>query len=390
MPFAILDLSFAKLETTYDTPIAFVGADNIGRVTLNLRPSLALLRRAEHIGSQSIQGHDPDHWGGEWDLNAEVKVSTPAGTYPELSPFLEAAIGQKATGAGVATYSHLLGALRSLQLANFNQTDFGEVVNGAWVRTLEVAHEGGQYVLAKAAGGFASYASLKGSPAVVGVHAEGVTTIQLAAGHADKIISGRTGSRMTVDFGATLDNNGAGYVITAVNYDDDEITISPGLISGEALAGGEVIRIFAPAPVFAGVPLSTTEGKTSVDGTELDYIRFAYAVDTGITGSALEGSRNRPSRLELEEHRVVSGEFSGYVIAANAHLQGRAARDEPIAIAHRWGPNTAASRLKVNIPKAALTLFPYEKTEKGVYIMSASFEAERSAANEDESTVVFD
>ena len=388
--FGVVDISFAALESAYDTFAAFAAADAIGRISLNLRPTLNLLRRAEHRGSQSIAGHDKDKYGGDWDLSAELKVTTPAGDFPELSVFLEAAMGQKTDAGASVNYTHLLKSLLSLQLGNFNGTDFGEIANGCWLRNLRIAHEGSQYVMVSASGGFASYARLHGAPLVDGAHAQGASTIGLSSGHASKIISGLLSSQMVVDFGAGLDNSGAGYTITAVDYDADELTISPAIAAGDDLSGGEEIRVLVPTPAFEGLQVGTTEGITAVDGADLDYTRFSYELDTGIQGSALEGSRNRPSRLELSEDRVVSGEFAAYSLDENAHLQAKAANDDPVAIAHRFGPDTAGARFKINVPAAALTLFPIEKSEKGPYMIAAAYEGEQSAAPEDESSLVVD
>jgi len=115
--------------------------------------------------------------------------------------------------------------------------------------------------------------------------------------------------------------------------------------------------------------------------------------DFGTKSRDKESTASRPTGL-IRGARRITGEFVCYYddtnTTGNAHLLGLANAGATYAMVLRLGPNTAGSRIKINIPKARIKVTPIELPEADAAIVKLSFVARMSSASNDESTIVFD
>jgi hypothetical protein len=192
-----------------------------------------------------------------------------------------------------------------------------------------------------------------------------------------------------IKFG-TEDNAGAGYLVTAVDdtVTPPQLTISPVLANG--ISADDVIAPVVPTPTLSGTLLGGVDCSLSVDGTATPFKRFKLTLKTGFHGRDKEASSDRPVAV-LRGAREITGEIEfTFADKETAMLAGRAWAGTTRALILRVGSNTAAQRMKVNVPKAFIEVVPIETPEADESSFTLKFRALQNAAADDELTIVFD
>src|SRR5574343_16817 len=373
--------TWVKAESAFDTATAFVATDAFYANEFKLDPELKVNKSKEHTGSASLENHFEGKRGGKWSTKCYVKPNA-AGTAPDIGEILKAGFGTETVSGGTSvTYSFNDNDPTSIQMAMKAGDGLYQSAFGAWVEQLDFEITGGQEPEFSGSGGFASFGWAY-SGTCGATHGSGVSTVTLGAGQA-----GRFGVGGRVKF-ASDTNGGAGYLITAVNNSAPSITISPSLVTG--VTNGDAITPVSLSKTVGGTVAGGIACDLSIDGSSFGLISAKISIKTGIHGLDKEATTNRASRI-AKAMREISGELQVYFIDTNhgIHL-GRAWDMTTRNLVIRAGPNTAAQRMKINLPKSLLMVSPVELPDAEEATVTIKFESRKNAAAADECTVVFD
>jgi len=370
---------FLGIETAFDTHKLHVTADSCGYLEMEIEPFLEYHANKEHVGSASLQGESKGKQGGTWKMKVNVKPDT-AGAAPDIGPALEAGMGN----VSGSTYTFTATAPKSLQLCKKTSDDLIEFGNGAWVAKVEVDQAGNEEGMITVSGGFASYGCLTAQP-VAGTEAVGQTVIDVAAGAAAQIVA--EGSGILVKFGSK-DNTGAGYLITDVDYVNDTITITPALAAGDNTTGVEVIQPLLPTYTVSGTIQGGTECDLSIGGTSLGFNTGKYVIETGIHGLDKQATANRVTQL-ARGARSTSLEFEVYYLEDEADIANKAWAAALYSTVWRLGPSTANNNMTVNCLSTRYKVTPVKVPEAEEATALLAGVPRKSAANEDEGSIVF-
>lgn len=371
-----------QVESAYDTHEAWAATDGLGLKSCEIEPSLKYNKVHNHLGSLSLLKEVEGKRGGKWSLKSYVDPAA-AGTAPDIGELLKHALGTETVSGGTSvTYSLADTTPSSLALRRASGTDFSESAWGMWCEELGIEIKGGSEPEITASGGFARYSCLYPGATVSGAHTTPDTTIQLASGDAGRVRPGAY-----IGFGAET-NGGAGYLVTAVDYATDIITISPTLANN--VAGGTAVVNVVPAHTLSGAGVvGGIACGLSIGGTSVGVISASVQIKTGIKALDDEATSDRASRIVRAPYREITGEFEVYFLTENDLMIGKAWNGTQQALILRAGANTAGARMKVNAPYARLEVTPIDLPEAEVAKAKIKFVA-RGSAGADELTIVFD
>lgn len=374
---------WVKTESTFDTVSSFVTTDAVDLIELKIEPSKEYTKRVSHVGTSSLQGEIAGMEGGTWSASTYVSTAA-AGTAPDYGEILKAGFGTETVTGGTSVKYECSdsAAIGSLQLVKYSGDYLVEIANGAWVEQIEVEiPSGGGPAKITASGGFATYGFAAGG-VVSGAHSTSETTITLATGDAQRL---RPNVYVKFD---SEDNSGSGYLVTAVDHDNDQITITPGLAG--ALSGSEVVAPNIPGQTIGGTVRSSTAGDLTVDSTSYACIDYKLTFKTGIYAREGEYTSSKPTGL-FKGMREVEGEFSVFFEdTANGEWYGAAFDGDTHNMTARVGPSTAAEHLKIATPAARFEVTPIEVPEAEAATASVKFIARQSSAAGDEIHFMFD
>lgn len=91
-------------ETAFDTVQAFVAADAIAPISLNIKPTLEQHKSKERVGTSSPQTHVQGKRGGTWDYEGYVKPAG-LGVPPDISELIRVGLGRIEFDLTVVDYS---------------------------------------------------------------------------------------------------------------------------------------------------------------------------------------------------------------------------------------------------------------------------------------------
>jgi len=197
---------------------------------------------------------------GSWSVPMLVRPSGTAGTAPDGAAMLEAAFGTEdiVTDTSV-TYSFTMdNDLPTLTIA-IGYADVAWWLVGATVNELKLTLTNKGALQLNFSGGYmwdcyAGYTELDDSTG-------GGASVELASGEAVKFTVGALIQFYTGD--AWDDNEDAGYEITAINYDEDTLTLGT---SAPALSTGDLVKYYLPAsPTEVGESIECRTGTVEFD-----------------------------------------------------------------------------------------------------------------------------
>lgn len=394
VPVGVQQKFFAKLETTFDTVSAFASADAVPLVSLDFQPKKDYLPSKERVGTASLQREVAGEAGGTWTATFYVKPNgSSVTTEPDTGAFLKAAMGAVDTSSTVKyefkDSSGEVETVSTLQIAKHVGKGRYEIINGAWVESMDIDLTGNAENMITVSGGFATFGYCYGAT-VSGSHSSADTTIDVDANDGKRI--GVNSYIQFDDAGTVRDNSSAGYLVTAVTADN--ITISPGLEAG--VADDTEIQPFTPAqtlttndPIFGSLNyLWSTDLSAS-----LAMISGKVSIATGYHGLSAEGQYGKARRVARGE-RSVTGEANVYFISSDndatdwSKFVGAAHSGETWAFLLGAG-TTSMAALRITIPKARFNVSGVSDSEAEESTIALTFVARQSAAAGDECNIEF-
>ena len=362
MPVAnVLAQYWAKLEATFDTPQAVAATDAVNLEELTLEPSMEWEEVVQHVGTASLQDEIAGVEGGSWSAVAWLQPGAVGNDYdPDIGPaLLKPAMGSATVGSSTAVYEFDDSVALSTQLSRYIAGSGNDMLweqgNGCWVESGTIDWSGTGIPKLTLSGGFARFEYLYGAPTVDGVHSSSVTTINVTTGMIDQI---RSSGSLLVKFDAE-DNSGSGYAVTAVDVDNEQLTISPGLAGG--LSGGEKIIPLAPSQTLAATGiLGGVSGDLQIDTVSHAMLDSKLDWTTGLKPITGEGTANRPSGIVLAEERKVSVSLSAAFRQEMAKHAGIGYRRTTATrgLVQRIGVATAGKRLTITTPAVRFGVAP--------------------------------
>ncbi len=352
------EVSFGRLETTFDTYTAFVAGDAIEHTRLVIQRYKNKIISKGHTGDASPRRRIVGKEGGKFTYEVELKPEA-AGTVPEISPLLTALHGTGSENDGASTVVYTLqNGHPSLQIGRFD-TDNGmyEQINGAIVTMAEFSVSEDNIIMVRFEGEFASYNCLMGSPQTT-TQASPSTSITLSARDAKKIVVAASINGFPVNFGTEV--IAGGYRLQTVNYTTGVVTFTPTLDG--SVTAGQTITALIPTPTFGtGNPMSSVGSALSVN------VGGAGAVNYGFISCNLtldqrryllnkEATTRRPNRAG-GSRREIKGTITVYLLDENAELFGAADGEITADLQLRLGEDVAGRRGILDIPRATFDVF---------------------------------
>lgn len=375
-----LQQAWGKAEASFDTVSALASTDAFDPFEMSITPEVTWNELVSHVGTLSLQGEVEEKRGGKWSMTSYIAPGA-LGVAPDVGFLLKHAFGVETVVGGTSVvYTLLDSEPDGLQLARRIGDRFYESINGGWVEELSIQQTGGDECRFEFSGSFASYGCLLQGATVSGAHIATDTLIQLGTGDANLVRPG-----VYVKFAAE-DNGGAGYLVTGVDYDTDEITISPALVG--AVSDTDAVAPSLPTQTLSGSPSAGIENSISVDAATIGLIGSRTTLSTGIIGLDKEASANRANRL-LRTPRRVNGEIDFYYLEENTKYLGGAWNGSLRALLQRFGPDTAGSRAILSTPSARLAVAEVPHTEEDSSMYKMTFKARQSAVAADEASLSF-
>lgn len=380
-PVTGLDLAaFFTTESTFDTSLAVSATDAVKVAEIKVAPEQEFLKSEEHAQSASLQTEIEGLRGASWEAQTYVSPAA-AGTAPDIKDLLMAS-GFTETISGGTSAAYALNASNPSSLQVTKHTDnLMEVLNGAWVESVNVEVTGNQIPTVNFQGKAASYNHYFGDATTdSSTYSTSAVGVALAAADAYKIKAGAT-----VAFGAE-DNSGAGYRVTAVSQDGLTLTFTPGLDAG--ISASQAITPVVPAQTTGGTPSGGVGCGLTIGGTSVGFIDFKLNYQTGTVGLDQEATHNRANRI-ARGMRSVEGSIKFYFLDENSGYLGKAWTGATESISCRIGPDTAGSRCTIALPAARIAVAEVETPGNEVAMYEANFVARQSSSSDDELTITF-
>ncbi len=334
---------FVKKETIFGT-LALPAATDALRVTaVPTAPQPESFSESEElVNSRSKPDRARDLTpAANFDLKLYSRPSGAAGTPPQEDVLLECALGQKTINAGVSVVYEPAVILPSFSLCwKEGHTRFFAAGCKVGKLSFDFAAKG---YLNLGFSGMAQKVLFAGTSETV---ADSTTElIKLASGGALLFLAGAY-----VQVGSD-DNTGAGYLITAVDVDNDTITISPALSS--APAAGVEVKGFLPTPSWSGVKVEARTGQVTLDGAALAIMSASGSLDNGLTQDDGElTSDSYVSDIDAAM-RAASGQLKCRYRREYTSFFSRARRQVQGAIVMQAG-ESAGAQVKWELPQAEM------------------------------------
>jgi len=277
---------------------------------------------------------------GEWSCNTYVKPSGTIGTAPEHDVFFQALMG----GAFAHHSSHYKYRLAS-QLDSFSYwVKKGHTVIAMRGVTVEQAEFGvaGEEI-----------AGIAWSGKYMEEHKAGTTTLWDNHGNLATSIRVHPGQSQLFDVGAYINvgTSTGGHLITAINYTNDRITITPGL-SGAQAGGATVDGWWPTAGDELGTPVHGKMGMVEIAGVESVIISARVTIVNNI--KYYENEKNdewTAERFGRPKFRDVDGELELHLLEEGVSYWYRASHQIQNALVIPVG-NVSGYIMQLYIPYA--------------------------------------
>jgi hypothetical protein len=211
---------------------------------------------------------------GAWSLRTYIKPSGTAGTAPEADVLWECGLGKKTPDPGVKT-TYSLDSTSNLpsfsMLRKVGHTVF--FLAGCTVNQIELDISGGAIAESGFSGEFMKW------------WMAGESVLTAAAVAADPHIHVADATRFStekakINIGSDT-NGGAGYLITAVNYSTNIVSITPNVVTG-ANNGSAVTGWYPTSGVEVGAPVHGKIGNLTIDSTRAIILTSKITINNGI------------------------------------------------------------------------------------------------------------
>lgn len=375
---------FVVGESTFGEYVAIAGTQAIGHIESDITPTQEWIESEEHVGnSASLQTEIESTRGGTWSIKTYFKREA-AGTAPENAALWASGLNGTAVTVGGTSVTYPLSSTEdpvSLQIVRYIGDKWCEWVQGACVETITIEQDGNNPPTATFAGSFKSYGFIKGDVQHTDTIATSDTTCDLATADAYKV---RVGA--VIQFGAD-DNGGAGYRVTAIDSDGDQLTFTPGL-AGAGQTASTITPLVATGS-YSGTVVNGIASGLSFDAgaTEVGFISGSVEITTGLGLLSGEGSTAEPSCIAFRTARRVTCDFNFFFKDENASEGSRGWYGVGRDVHWRIGDGTVVN-FTCDMPNVRFS--PPEETvpqfEEVTYTISGK--ARQSAASDDEFQLV--
>jgi hypothetical protein len=386
----VLEESFVKEQTTYDTWAALAATDAVNHLlgTFKIQPNVNFEELKEAVATASHQGEIQTNQGGTWEGEFYVKPAA-AGTPPDIGPALiKAAMGvETITGGTDTTYTFSDTVQTALQAMVHVQDRAQKTFSGGVVQQMVIEIPANGLPTFKFSGQFArmGWAFFDENSAA---EAQGVTEIAVA-----------DASRGCVQEPAMVyfeddDNGAAGFTVTGHDWTSGSahFDISPAIADAAGIGANEDIFPYAPSQTTGGSVIAAINNTLTFGSLSLGFIKCTVTVDTGLALRDKEATSDRAVGIVRASKRMVRAEFEFYALDSNVGnlpLMGYA-HEGPTHDVDLTVGNASAAEMKLSWPKARLDIAQIESAESDVWMASATLVARQSAAACDEFSIEFD
>ena len=380
---------YAKEESTPGTKVFPAGTDAIFltgegsfRQVRNFIPDAqrrATLSKVERIKSRLSPG--------EWSLPTYIKPSGSLGTAPECGQMLKGLFGLEMVNAGVDVQYTLAGISDTLpsftiwfRLGHTVFCNMGCVVNSG-----DIAIKAGNdddSIVGITFNGFFMRQIRTGTDKLSQDETLGATTIHVA--------NARKFMKESIISIGSLNNSGAGYEVTDVDYANNTLTISPQL--EDNASQDDVVKGYLPSPTEAGEPVHGRLGQVTFDegGSPVNTPIIAATIGINNNVKMVEDEKadvDYPNDFLRAAEREVTLSIDCYFkkdVAARWY-EVDAQTEKEIKIP---AGDTAGKRLRFEFPRVQLDTPELGGAEEVVVTMPKALLA--SSSFEDEVKLVFD
>jgi hypothetical protein len=211
-------------------------------------------------------------------------------------------------------------------------------------------------------------------------------------------VTGGTANSVILDFStvAVAGTAGTGYTVTAVDHTTGaaEFTFSPAIVSLAGAVAGDDILPWAPTPSVSGTPIAAVNSEIEFGTLELGFMLIKANIKTGVMARDKEASSDRPVGLYRAPVREIEVECQMYQLDENTGNMILAGYAHDSDITHdvdiRLGPDTAAARMKISVPKGRADIAKEEHPEADVATMTTKIIPWQSSTAGDEFAISFD
>ena len=386
----VLEKVFVKAQT-FGTFVAMVAGDSAHPVkgSFKLEPFVNFEKTKEAVGSASLQGEAKLDRGGKWSGSFYIRPGA-LGVAPDIGPLLKAAMGvETITGSTSSVYTlsdavtltptATLGS--ALQFMHVVDGHWSQFASGAWVEQMVINVPGNGIPTIDFSGGFAQFGWCYRDD-IAGGEATGQTEIGI-----DDASRGCVHEPAMCEFTGDDGSSNAGYIITGHDNTTGSahFDINPA-IQGAGLSGGaEILPFVLAGTAPSGTLLSAVECALTFGSISPGFTDAKITLETGIGPRDKEATTEYASAIGRIAERSVEADLSFYftdTAAGFSPLVGYAHDGTTYDVDLRVGPNTAAKRMALSIPKGRLDIQQHDLGE--LIMCSGKIIARQSSTAADE------
>ena len=315
-----------------------------------------------------------------WSISIIVRPSGTLGVAPDWGDLLKLVFGTEAVVASTSVTYSLLQDMTGIYATLFRElSTIQEGVYDAVCQSCEISWSGDGFAMITFSGVASEFIEASRSPAL----GNGYAVADVVVDDADfftkfGVLQNVTGSD---------DNTGAGYQITAVDYDTNTLTLASAPTSW---ADNDIWGAFLPAGSYVGDPIFGTQCTFSLDGgsTTMGHLGGTISISTGHDLYNREAGTQQANDVILPTQRAITGTINYVVKEAETYVESHArrgvAKDFQIILG-----DTAAERVTFNLDNVRMEPGQRTTPEEGPVENTISFTA-RGTSGEDEINAVFD
>ena len=369
-------LGYFVAESTFGTGVKPAAGDGFVVTDMQITPNYEFHDVPDRRGTRSRMEQVPGRKGATFTMSGTLRPSGAAGTAPDIGLILKHAMGTQTISSSTSVTYSLKEDPSDMSGTLYHQLDdIQEGVVGAIIQTLNFSWNGRDFVTWDASG--------------IGVDVlEAGTTLTNGAANS-------TATTLVVDdadffapYGviqiASDTNSSAGYQITAVNYTNNQLTITP----GATWADNVTVKPFLPTMTNTGSPIYGTKGKLSLDGdsSEVKHTGGSLSINTGLDLHNDEFGSETAQAVVLAGERVIDHTIDMLVRDTTSYEMSLFRRDAAQDIVVTLGDG-AGAQMVIDMPTSRIRPAPRTGTT-GPISVSLSGPA-LGSGGEDELTLLF-
>lgn len=312
-----------------------------------------------------------------WSAEGILRPSGSAGTAPDIGDILKHVFGTETVSAGTSVTYSLAKDLTGLSASIYRKlSSIHEGVYGAIVQEFSLNWSGDGFITWSASGIAKGFLETGNSQA----NGAGTASTSLIVDDADFF------TLYSIIQIASDDNSGAGYQITAIDYDTETLTLE----TAATWLDNDTVTPFLPSGTFAGDPLFGTDGALSLDGgtTSINHVGGSLTLRAGNDllneefGSSSANDIIIPALREVElKLDFLCREDETYLMS---HMRRGVSKDVKVTIG-----STAGKICAINCDQAQLDPEQRDSPESEMVRFSTTVVPLATSSGEDELNVVF-